>query len=78
MPDEGVGGVMKLVEGEKYLLDISPWGIQSVQYLGPSRWLPETHSRVRNPITRHTFIIHTNRLKPILRLVKDNGPQAIR
>ena len=68
---------MRLVEGEKYLLDIAPWGCQSVQYLGPSRWLPETHSKVRNPITRHTFIIHTSRLKPILRLVKPHGSEAI-
>lgn len=61
---------MELVPGEKYLLDIAPWGIQSVRYLGPSRWLPETYARVQNPITRHTFIIPHTRLRPVLRVVK--------
>ena len=60
----------QLIPGHKYLLDIAPWGIQSVRYLGPSRWSPETHSRVQNSITRHTFIIRTERLRPALALVK--------
>ena len=30
----------QLIPGHKYLLDIAPWGIQIVRYLGPSRWSP--------------------------------------
>lgn len=61
---------MTLSIGSKYLIDIAPWGIQSVRYLGPSWWLPDSYSRVQNPMTRHTFIIRTEKLKPLLERVK--------
>jgi hypothetical protein len=56
----------ELVPGEKYLLNVAPWGPHPVRYLGPSKWLPKSYSRVQNPITRRIFSIRTDRLMPLL------------
>lgn len=56
----------ELVPGEKYLLNVAPWGPHPVRYLGPSPWLPKSYSRVQNPITRRVYSIRTDRLMPLL------------
>jgi hypothetical protein len=56
----------ELVRGSKYLAGLEPWGLVVVLYLGPSRWLPRTYSRVRNTITRREYSIRTDRLRPLL------------
>ena len=60
---------MELIPGEKYLVNVAPWGIHSVRYIGPSKWF-EGYSKVQNPLTLKTFSVRTEWLRPILKVVK--------
>lgn len=60
-----MSSAIHLTIGQKYLLDIAPWGLHPVRYLGPSKWL-KTYSRVQNPITFKVYSIRTEKLRPLL------------
>jgi hypothetical protein len=56
---------MTLVPGYKYLVNVAPWGLHAVRYLGPSVWLPR-YSKVQNPVTLRTYLVQTTELRPLL------------
>lgn len=64
---------MTLTPGYKYLIDVAPWGLQMVRYLGQSPWL-STYSKVQNPVTLKKFTVRTELLRPLLVRVPNAKP----
>jgi hypothetical protein len=54
----------ELVVGQKYLVGLPPWGLQTVIYLGPSFW--PGYVKVKNSITQYVCRVKEADLKPLL------------